>query len=100
MKKITLVLNEFEEKMLHDIVYKAGYRQSEALRLAIRELYRKAFPNYSLSKKDKQSPTDDMSPEEYCKTILNGDIVEDGGVKYCRIMEGAMETLKPLSIIK
>ena|ERR1700727_3999459 len=92
MKRITLALNEVEEKLMKDLETTLGYKPSFVLRQGFREFYDRVKP-----KKDKEiikppRPLALDSAESWCAANGGKLITNDSGAKVCQIQEGGVTT--------
>ena len=97
-KKLIVILNAFEWQLLNEVVKMVGYRRSEAVRQAIRDIHRKLLPFYEKKGGSRPVPVPEkhLTPEQKCAS-LNGEIITEGDVTYCKTSDGAIETFKPLN---
>ena len=99
MKKkiLPVIFTDAELDLVKQLLESGGYRSmSEVLRLAIRKMHEKKFPSY-MYKKAVSLEEPKLTPEQTCTEVLGGTVIEENGVQYCRIIEGAITTDKPLS---
>ena len=97
-KILHIIFTEQEITLLKDLIDAEGYHgMSEVIRLAVREFHEKKFSKYKKTP-PKEVPSI-LTPEQLCAE-LGGIVVEENGVQYCRIEEGAITTDKPLSMLE
>lgn len=114
MSKTIIRLNTYEDKLIAYLCKERGWRKSDVIRVGIRTLYMQEFPNRQVRKghgtpnpseeagrvpDEKYRPTTGKSPEEYCRDILGGEVVDINAVKYCQYKSeggGALKELMPL----
>ena len=106
-KQVTVRFNDVETKMMEMLSIKKGFRRSEIMRAGLRYLFRKEFPNYILKSTpdvkaaiETEEQYEKMTNEDVCVNIFGGEVVEEGDFKYCKTMDGHIETLTPLDKIK
>ena len=96
MKKLIHVsFTEYEASMLQELLEREGYRStSEVIRFAVRDFYDRRFSRHKA-----KVVQEELSPGQLCAS-MGGEVFEEKGVEYCRIVEGAVTTDKPLSTLK
>lgn len=107
-KRIEVKLNTIEQGFINDITKKTGYTYAEILRMGLRAIYRQEFLRAGRPKniktssdwEDEQEKEHKISPEDYCKNILNGQIVERDGRQCCEYQIGVCTLTDPLDILK
>src|ERR1700683_5084208 len=95
MKRITLVLNDIEDKLMKDLETTLGYKPSFVLRQGFREFYDRVMP-----KKAKiplipgsNPPTEAIkTAEAWCIKQGGKLITNESGAKVCQIQEGGLTT--------
>ena len=86
---------EHEMALIKEMLEKEGYRSmSEIVRFAVREHYDRRSLRYRTKRFQ-----DNLTPEQIC-VHLGGEVFEENGIEYCRLVEGSMTTEKPLSTLK
>lgn len=93
--KLKLKLNPYEKSLLDELTTR-GWSETEVLRIALRTLHKKEFPNYLLAKVPiKAKKKSDVMTEESCLEG-GGEIIIDSGQRYCEVRHGGMTVKKLL----
>ena len=103
MKKrvLPIIFTEAELDLVKQLLEAGGYRSmSEVVRLAIRKMHEKKFASYIYKRAMPTEGGKKLTHEQTCTDVLGGIVIEENGIKYCRIIEGAITTDKPLSLLE
>jgi Arc/MetJ-type ribon-helix-helix transcriptional regulator len=96
-KKILLLVDDAMKGMIDELKNSGGYfNQSDVIRTAIRNLYKKEFPNYVNPREGNSTPKNTQKrndPEGYCKRI-GGEYRVIDGQDACVVKEGLAERIK------
>ena len=103
-----LTLNEVELALLDELLKKCGYTAQEILRMGLRLYYQQEIRPVKKQGRPKAvakvTPEPEkeyvMSPETYCTSVLNGEIVDNDGVMCCQYQKGVCTVTEPLSFLK
>jgi len=76
-----------------------GYSRAEMVKSGIRMLHKKELPPYVQKVKTKEM-ADQLTDEELCIDVFHGEVVEEQGIKVCKIKNGNFSDMIPLSALR
>lgn len=78
---------------------KIGYTRPEMVKSGLRMLHKKEFPPYAVKIKAKEVAAE-LTDEELCTDVFHGEIVEENGIKFCKIKDGNFTDNIPLTALR